>query len=259
LGTEDLLVTKENGILGITLNRPDKLNAMTMEMKTGIIQALSDAENDNTVLTVIITGAGRAFCAGVDLSVFGEMTTNALIADQKIIKDMILALVNLSKPVIAAINGAAVGVGFSLALACDIIIASENARFGGVWVRRGLHPDGGASWLLPRRIGTGKALELLLTGRIIPAAEAAAIGLANQVTTQEELGNATREMARQLSLGAPMAKAMTKASVYQGFGMDIATMMDHETRAQGILSFTEDCQEALSAFSEKRNPVFKWS
>ena len=257
MGNEDILITKENDILNITLNRPDKLNAMTRKMKTGIIQTLKDAEKDDTVRTVIITGAGRAFCAGVDLSVMGEMTTNALIADQKIIKDMILALVNISKPVIAAINGVAVGVGFSLVLASDIIIASEKASFGGVWVQRGLHPDGAASWLLPRRIGTGKALELLLTGRIISADEAASIGLVNQVATHEELGNAARDMARQLSLGAPMAKAMIKASVYQGFGMDIATMLDHETRAQAILSFTEDCREALVAFSEKRTPVFK--
>jgi len=253
-----IMVTKEEGILSITLNRPEKLNTMTLEMKTSITQAIKEAEQDKEVRVTVITGAGRAFCAGVDLGVFEDITPISLLEDQQIIKEMILSIVNTSKPVIAAVNGAAVGIGYSLVLACDIIIASEKARFGGVWVLRGLHPDGGASYLLARRLGIGKACELLLTGEIIDAFKAEKIGLANRVVPPDKLEVAAREMAAALTKGAPLAVGMTKASIYQGLAMDLSTMLDYETRAQAMLSFTEDCKEAMAAFLEKREPVFGW-
>ena len=258
MANKGIIVTKEEGVLSITLNRPEKLNALTLEMKTGITQTIKEAEQDNEIRVVVITGAGRAFCAGVDLSAFEDITPVSLLQDQQIIKEMILTIVNTSKPVIAAVNGAAVGIGYSLVLACDIIIASEKARFGGVWVLRGLHPDGGATYLLARRLGIGKACELLLTGEIIDAFKAERIGLTNHVVPSDKLEIVTKEIAAALTKGAPLAIGMTKASIYQGLAMDLSTMLDYETRAQAMLSFTEDCKEALAAFSEKREPVFKW-
>jgi len=255
--TEDLLVERNDSVLRLTLNRPDKLNAMTLDMKRGIIRALKEAATDDTIRAVVLTGAGRGFCAGVDLDDLQESTLGWLVADQNIIKDMILTLTGYPKPVIAAVNGVAVGIGYSLVLACDIIIAAASARFGGLWIKRGLHPDGGTTWLLPRRVGTGKAQELLLTGRLVPAEEAVRIGLANQVVPDAELAQATGEMVALLAQGAPLAQAWTRASIYQGMTMDLGTMLDYETRAQSVLNFTEDCKEAVAAFMEKRPPVYR--
>jgi 2-(1,2-epoxy-1,2-dihydrophenyl)acetyl-CoA isomerase len=253
-----ILTNKEQSVLKIVLNRPEKLNAMTVTTKPEIIEALREAEKDNSIRSVVITGAGRAFCAGVDLNLLGELSPTNLIEDQQGIKEMILYIRNFPKPVIAAVNGIAVGIGFSLVLACDIIIASDKARFGGVWVQRGLHTDGGAAYLLPQRVGTGKATEMLLTGRVINASEAMQIGLTNQVVDSNQLDTAIRELTLSLEKGAPLAQTWIKSSLNQATSMDLATMLDYETRAQAMLAFTDDSREAVAAFLQKRQPVYKW-
>ena len=257
MGEKTILVSQGAGVFTITLNRPDKLNAMTVETKPEIIAALRTAEKDSGVRSVVITGAGRAFCAGVDLSLLGELTVGALVDDQQGIKEMILALRQFPKPVIAAVNGVAVGIGFSLVLACDLAIASEKARLGGVWVQRGLHTDGGAAYLLPQRIGVLRAMDMLLTGRIVDAPEALRFGLVNQVVPHDQLAPAVSGLTTALARGAPLAQAWIKASIYQCAGIDLATTLDYETRAQSMLAFTEDSKEAVAAFLEKRDPVYK--
>ena len=258
MNSADLLVEKNDSLLRLILNRPDRLNAMTLDMKKGVLRALAEAATDETVRAVVFTGAGRGFCAGVDLDELKESSVGWLVDDQNIIKEIILTLTNYPKPVIAAVNGVAVGIGFSLVLACDIIIAAASARFAGLWVKRGLHPDGGSTLLLPRRVGTGKAQELLLTGRMVPAEEAVRIGLANQMVPDADLAQATADMVALLAQGAPLAQAWIRASIYQGATMELGTMLDYETRAQAVLNFTEDCKEAVTAFVEKRPPVYRW-
>jgi 2-(1,2-epoxy-1,2-dihydrophenyl)acetyl-CoA isomerase len=231
---------------------------MTMEMKREMVSAVKEAESDNTCRAVVITGAGKAFCAGADLGAFSALTPAVLLSDLNVSKELILLLVNMPKPVIAAVQGAAVGVGFSIALASDVIIASNKARFGGVWVGRGLHPDGGATYLLPRRVGYSRASELLLSGRFIEAEEAARIGLVNRVVEPEELETAVASYIEMFARSAPLAIGMTKASLNQAPSMDLATMLEFEMRAQSMLAFTEDSKEAIAAFLEKRTPVYRW-
>jgi len=256
---KSILVSREDSSLRITLNRPDKYNAMLTGTKGEIMEAVRQAAGNNTIRSVVITGAGKAFCAGIDLSVLGALTPASLLADQQEIKALVMAMRQLAKPIIAAVNGVAVGIGFSLALCCDIIIASDRARFGAVWVQRGLHTDGGAAHFLPERVGISKAAELLLTGRIIEAEEAARIGLVNQMVPAEKLESAVKETVALIARGAPLAQAWLKASVYQSAGLDLDTMLDYESRAQAMLAFSQDSKEALAAFTEKRPPVYKWS
>jgi enoyl-CoA hydratase/carnithine racemase len=258
LDDKDLILEKKDGIYTIILNRPEKLNALTNDMKLSITQAITEAGHDNEVRVVVISGAGRGFCSGADVGTLGETTTAQRLQNMQIVSDMILAIVNLPKPVVASVNGAAIGIGYSLALACDVIIASEKARFGGVWVRIGLHPDGGASYLLPRRIGVGKACELLFSGRIIDADEADRLGLVNRVVPGDQLESTVREAAAAMAKGAPLATSLTKTSIYRGLTMDLAAVLELEARAASTLSNTEDSTEAMAAFREKREPIFKW-
>ena len=254
---KSLIVEKKNGICTITLNRPEKLNALTNDMKIGIMQGLKEADRDDEVRVLVITGAGRGFCSGADTSTLGEPTIAQRLESMQMTGQIILAIVNAAKPVIAAVNGAAVGFGLGLALACDVIIASEEAKFGAVWVRRGLHPDSGASYFLPRRIGLGKACELLLSGRVIDASEADKIGLVNRIVPAGQLHSVVNELAASMMKGAPLAVSMAKASLYQGLGMSLATVLELEARATGILGATEDFKEAMAAFKEKREPIYR--
>ena len=255
---KSIIVQKKDGICTITLNQPEKLNALTDEMKIEIAKAIKEAEQDNEVRVMVITGAGRGFCSGADTATLGEATASERLKNMQIVANMILAVLNSPKPVIAAINGVAVGVGFSLALACDIIIASEKARFGGVWVRLGLHPDGGASYLLPRRVGVGRACELLLSGRIIDADEADKIGLVNRVVKPEELMKETKGLAQRIASGPKVAVQFTKRALYRGMlEDDLQGQVDYELYLNTLCFRTEDFKEGVRSFLEKRKPVFK--
>ena len=254
-----IIVEKEEGVATVTLNRPDKLNALTPKMLEELEAATEELAHDNDVKVVVITGAGRAFCAGADLDhpIF-NMTEPADVKEvmQKF-HQIPLNIRKIPKPVIASVNGAAVGAGCNYALACDIVIASETARLGEVFVNIGLHPDCGGTYHLPRLVGTAKACELLFTGKIIDAKEAERIGLVNQVVAADQLETVTKELALSLAKGPFLAISMMKTSIYQGLEMDLASVLEREAATQSICILTDDCKEGISAFKEKRKPIFK--
>jgi len=254
-----LILKKEDGVATVTLNRPEKLNAMNTEMNEEFIQVSREAGEDRSIGAVIITGAGRGFCSGADLSSddFKIASPSAAVRLLEPVRTLIMGIREMPKPVIAAVNGPAAGGGCSLALACDIILASEKARFGLPFVLRALHPDFGATYFLPRMLGLAKANDLILTGRMIDADEADKIGLISRVVPEDQLESVTREIAMTLARGAPLAISMTKASINKVLQMDLTTALECEARAQSILMMSEDFRESTSAFLEKRAPVFK--
>jgi len=256
---QTLLYDKADAIATITLNRPDKLNAMSPRLLDELVAALREADEAEEVRAIIITGAGRGFCSGADLSPEEETPEGEGHHPELFDRfgKMALALEKAHKPLLAAVNGAAVGAGLSLALGCDIRIASERARFSSIFVRRGLVPDGGASLLLPRLVGLPRALELMFLGDIIDAAEAERIGLVSQVVPHEELMNAAREMAKRLAKGPPLALELIRKIVYRGLTHnDLALQVEAEAAANRITMASEDYQEGVRAFMEKREPEF---
>ncbi len=255
---KNLIVKKGDGVATITLNRPESMNAMNGEMLKELLAAIDDAGEDEAVRVVILTGAGRAFCAGADLksSTFEEGRPVGM----KTINDwgsIPIKLRSMPKPVITAVNGAAAGGGLGIALAGDIIIASEKARFGHVFTNIGLMSDTGSSYFLPRVIGTSKALEFIFSGRVMDAREAEKLGIANQVVPEDQLETVTKELALKLAKRPPIALGLAKISVYQGLTMDLATSIQWEGRGHHLCFLTEDMKEGVKAFKEKREPVFK--
>jgi len=258
---EFVLYSKGDGIGTITLNRPDSLNALGGAMRQEILAALETAVADNEVRVIVITGAGKAFCAGGDVKEFVSGTSRSesdLPLDQVATRDKVVLLIQATgKPVIGAINGVAAGGGCNLALACDMRIASERARFAEVFVRRGIHTDWGGIWLLPRLVGYAKAAELIFSGEVIDAQEALRIGLVNKVVPHDDLPAATREFALKFVKNAPIPIALAKKGLQQYMKMDLAQALDHERMAQEICRKTEDRVEGMKSFVEKREPVFK--
>ncbi|HJX12423.1 MAG TPA: enoyl-CoA hydratase [Dehalococcoidales bacterium] len=256
---KNILLKKEEGIATLTLNRPEKLNAMTLGMVDEILQVIRDLGQDSSIRAVIMTGAGLGFCSGADLSSddFKITSPSAGLKMMRPATQLVMAFREMPKPVIAAVNGPAVGGGLSLALACDIIIASEKAVFGAPFVLRGLHPDFGVTYFLPRVVGAARASDLLLTGRIVDAAAADRMGLVSRVVPEGQLESAAIELARVLTRGAPLAIGLTKVSINKALAMDLATTLECEARAQSILCVSEDFNEAMAAFMAKREPVFK--
>ena len=256
---EDLLLDKKDGIATITLNAPEKMNALTVGIKRSLSLAVDDIANDDDVRVVIVTGAGRGFCAGGDVSRMGaarEKTRSERL--QVLGKDTATAFPKLDKPVIAAINGACIGAGLSVALSCDIRIASENAKFGSGFILRGLVPDNAATYYLPRVVGLSKALELMLTGKMFSAAEAEQLGIVSRVVPLDELMKVANELAAEIAKQPPVALELTKRLVWRSMIDDIAHHLDWETYAQNICHETEDHKEAVRAFMEKRpQPQFK--
>jgi 2-(1,2-epoxy-1,2-dihydrophenyl)acetyl-CoA isomerase len=261
--TEELIYSCKDGVATLTFNRPDKLNACTTAMYDGLCQVVDAVRKDDDVRVLVITGAGRGFCAGSDVG--GRLGARA--AGQRIEKSRQetvqpvgyfgAALYGLDKPTIAAINGIAVGAGLSFALLCDIRIASDKARFGATWVRMGLIPDVGATLLLPRMIGLDRALELAYTGDIIDAKEAERIGLVTRVVPHEELMEVTGELALKIAQGPSVAIELMKRCMYRAAGGDYNAQLDFESYAQNICFQTEDFKEAATAFREKREPRFR--
>jgi 2-(1,2-epoxy-1,2-dihydrophenyl)acetyl-CoA isomerase len=256
---KNIILKKEERVATITLNRPEKLNALTVPMFDELAQACGEVGEDDEVRVVIITGAGKGFCSGADLN-SPDFRPESLEACQELmekIRRVVMGIRNIPKPVIAAVNGVAIGGGCNLALACDIILASDKARFSQPYVQRGIHPDFGGIYFLPRLIGLAKASNLLLTGRVIDASEADRIGLVSRVVPANQLEDVTRELAIALAKSPPLAMRMTRDSIHQALMMDLPEALDCETKAQSILSLTEDHREAIDAFNEKREPFFK--
>ena len=254
---EGLLFEKKDNIATITLNAPDKLNAISTKMRASLLQIIDDLGKDDSVKVVILTGAGRGFCAGADLSELtaGPMPEPTLY--ERLQGPPRPAFFKLEKPVIAAINGACVGAGLSLALTCDIRIASDKAKFGSAFIKLGATPDNGMSYWLPRIMGTAAALEFLLTGKIIMGAEAKQSGLVSQVVPPEELMKVSQELAAQIAQYPLLALSLTKRLVYRGLLGDIAHQYDWEGWAGQFIMQTKENKEAMNAFTEKRPAEFK--
>jgi len=262
-----ILVEIDDGVATITLNRPDKLNAITLEMDGKLFEALHRLDADEHVRAIVVTGAGRAFCAGFDLSggdVFGEDAhaahDSALGTSSERIDER-AGLWRLRTPIIGAINGAAVGAGLTLACLFDINIVAEDAKLGFVFTRRGILPDANIHWSLPRLIGTQKALDLLLTGRMFRGAEAAEMGLALRAVPTEDVLTTATELARDIAANTSAAAVgISKQLVYSGWcNTDPGAAIRDETQLVWWLGTQPDAIEGVMSFMEKREPVWKVS
>jgi 2-(1,2-epoxy-1,2-dihydrophenyl)acetyl-CoA isomerase len=258
---KDIIYEKENHIAKITLNRPERMNSFSTAMNVNLRRALKDAEKDKNIRVIILTGTGRAFCSGADVKEMADTTgkKGAIAVYKKQERNIPIfgMLRNIDKPVIAAVNGVAVGGGCDLALACDIRIASEKARFAEVYIRRGLFPECGGTYFLPRLIGIDKALLMLWTGDMIDAREAEKLGIVTMVVPHEDLEMTAMELAEKLAKSAPLAIQRDKRAVYDGLKMDLDETLKYAEQVSMELRRTKDHQEGATAFVEKREPVFK--
>ena len=258
-GTESVLdVAIEDGLAVVTLQRPDALNALNGELKDALADMVREARYDDRVRAVLLTGSGRAFSAGGDLS---EMDPNrtpqqARTRQDKLLYEVFVPLAQLPKPVVAAVNGHAHGAGLSLALACDIVVAADDAPMSLGFVHRGLVPDCGVLYFLPRIVGTVRAKELLLTGRRFTGAEAVAMGLISQAVPAQDLLTTARELATTLASGATVALGMTKTLVDRSWDCTLEQFSELEAFSAAVSRATSDHREALEAFRDKRPAQF---
>jgi enoyl-CoA hydratase/carnithine racemase len=259
----EIIYDVSEGIATITLNRPERMNAFTWEMLDAWAAALTSAQQDEAVSVIIVTGAGKAFCSGGDVKNMGERRERTPLERKLDIADHVhsvpLALENIDKPVIAAVNGAAIGAGMDLALQCDLRYAAAGARFGETYVRVGLVPGGGGTWFLPRLVGTAKALELFWTGDIIDANEAERLGIVNHVVPDDQLTTHVRAVAARIAAGPPLSVRFIKRAVYQGQRIDLRTSLDLISSHYAVVSSSADHREAVAAYLEKRKPKFTGS
>lgn len=253
---ETLIVDEADRVVTITMNRPRRKNAansVMWEELSDVVRALHSADD---VRAVILTGAGGDFCSGADVS--GEETRSRhMLHSMRHIGDLCLSLQRLAQPTVAKVRGVAAGAGLNMALACDMVIAAEGARFSEIFARRGLVVDFGGSWLLPRLVGMHRAKELVLLADIIDSAEADRIGLVNRVVPEAELDDTVDSIAARLAAGPPIALAMSKRLLNNSFDVTLEQALDDEGLAQTVTFSTEDVAEAMGAFIDKRDPVFR--
>ncbi len=265
MGYPDIQVEMAGHVVTVTLDRPEQMNALTPEMSDSLLAALEQAGRDDEVRVVIITGAGRAFCAGGDMktmTVRAEREKTAvgrIEALQASGRRIPIVIKQLHKPVIASINGAAMGWGCDLAVACDIRVAADSARFGELFVKRGLIPDGGSTYNLPRLIGMDKAAELVFTGRTIDAAEALKIGLVTRVVAAAELRQATELLAQEIAVNAPLAVQSAKRLMQAQVNLTLEQSMEQVAMFLSALRQSDDHREGVAAFLEKREANFRGS
>jgi 2-(1,2-epoxy-1,2-dihydrophenyl)acetyl-CoA isomerase len=253
----DLRVELDDAIATLTLDRPDALNSLTISLKEEILRALRDVARNPAVRVVILTGAGRAFCAGQDLRERLEPNATPLATEvRERYNPIILAMRRLEKPIVGAINGIAAGAGASLAFACDIRIAAEGASFLLAFGRVGLIPDSGATWFLPRLVGPAKAAEMAMTDEPLTAADAERFGLVARVVPAAELDEAARALASRLAASAPRALGLTKRAFDRAAESTLEEALEYEAWLQGIAGATADHAEGMAAFIEKRPPRF---
>jgi 2-(1,2-epoxy-1,2-dihydrophenyl)acetyl-CoA isomerase len=246
----------KNGVAWLTLNRPDKLNAFTEQMNKEVGKAVKQAAKDNDARCLVIAAEGKAFCSGEDLGSIGEETDHGEILRNRY-NPMVMTLANFEKPIVAAINGAAAGAGMSLALACDFRIASEKASFIEAFIHVGLVPDSGNLFYLPRLVGHAKALELAVLGEKIKADEAKELGLVTKVVAPESLVEETAAFAERLAAMPTKAIGLIKRYLRESWDSSLEEMLEKEAYAQRTAGLTEDHQEGVNAFLEKRRPQFK--
>jgi len=257
-----LLYEVKDGIATLTLNRPDRLNALGDTLREDLFAAVTRASADPEVRVMVVTGAGKGFCAGGDVKAMNERKESGgerpLAEKVAPLRDQVLfAMRDAPQPIIAAVNGAAAGAGMNLALACDMRIASTAAKFAQAFVRRGLHPDWGGTYFLPRAVGMAKACELTFTGDVIDAAEALRLGIVSRVVAPEELLPVAYELARKIAAGPPVAIRLAKRALQRNAEGDLRSALEFETFAQNACFETEDAREGIRAFVEKRPPVFR--
>ena len=257
--SDTMLLDVSERIATLTLNRPDKLNALSGEMMEELVPIMERLAEDKEVRCVVVTGAGRGFCAGGDVS---GMASGETVPDQnpvarlRRLEETSRQLHEMPKPTIAMVNGPAAGAGLSIALACDIRIAGESARFGTAFIRIGFSGDFGGTWMLQRLVGPAKARELYFTGDLIDAREAERIGLVNRVVPDDQLASETRALAERMAKGPPIALARMKQNMNLGLVSDYSTLLDAEAEGMIMTATTEDNREAVKAFLEKRPPTF---
>ena len=246
----------ENGVVTVTLNRPEKKNAINGQMWDELGATFREIGESDTDRVMVLTGAGGEFCAGADLTPDGKNAKHQL--DRMHYYGWVgLALHEIPKPVIAKIPGVAVGAGLNMALGCDLIVAGESARFSEIFARRGLALDLGGSWILPRLVGLHKAKELALLADIISAEEAERIGIVNRVVPDDKLDAFVDDWAGRLAAGPPLALQMTKRMLTSAFSSSMSEALHWEAMAQTVTSGSKDTQEAMKAFFDKREPVFR--
>ncbi len=263
---ETVILEKDNHIATLTLNRPDRMNAVGPQMARDILAALNEADNDDDARVLIFTGAGKAFCAGADVGGMsggeregvGTMTTD----DQRryharVVGKIGQTLQRMQKPTIAMVNGVAVGGGCDMALACDLRTGCENTRFMNAFIRMGLLPGWGGTWLYPRVMGLGRALQYLLTGDFLVAQEAERIGVLNILTTADNLKKDTLALATKIAEGPPIAIRLMKMQVYKGLQTDMETAVEMAAACETIALTSADHKEAVAAFREKRKANFQ--
>jgi len=260
-GAYELIAVSIAGPVGtITLNRPDKLNALTVEMVEDMASAVRMLGAAEAVRVIVITGAGKAFCSGADVGLLRDLMTRGDEATGRRLVDSLRAVAHgireAPQPVVAAVNGVAAGGGANLALACDMRIAADSAQIGQVFMKIGLHPDFGGTYYLPRLVGASKALELILGAELVGAPELLRLGIVNRVVPAAELADATQAWARQIAAAPPLAVRRAKRAVYLSERSTLDEMLDYELDAQLACFRSADGKEGIAAFFEKRTPHF---
>lgn len=258
---EPILVERDGGAVRVTLNRPEKKNALTVRMADELAAVVAEVGARAADRVLVITGAGGAFCSGADLtdaeSTAGMVGSAAALDQMRRFHAAPLAIHRLPKPVVAAVPGVAAGAGCNLALACDLVVASADARFSEIFVRRGLTLDCGGSWLLPRLIGLHRAKELAFLGEMVDAPRAESLGLVNRVVPPEELEATVAGLAGRLAAGPPVALAAMKQGIHQALTRSFAQALEMEALSQTVCVSTADTAEAMRAFAERREPRFE--
>lgn len=253
---ETLQVERAEGIVTITLDRPHKKNAINTVMWDELLATANEIVRSSDDRCVVLTGSGGDFCSGADLSGDGGGPTNHQLANMRGINAVLQAFHELPQPTIAKIDGVVAGVGLSFALGCDLVVATEEARFSTIFAKRGLSLDGGQSWLLPRIVGMHRAKELALFADVLPAAEVLSMGLINRVVPADAIDDLVATWAARLAAGPPIALAMTKRMLNRSFEQSFEQALDDEARCQTVNFGTQDTVEAITAFIQKRDPKF---
>jgi len=255
-----LIVERDGGVVTVTMNRPERKNAANGTMWRELLAVFDDTAADRAARVLVLTGAGGAFCSGADLSDPSDVAGrpgDPYLVQMRALADVALRLHRFPKPTIAKVGGVAAGAGMSLAIGCDLVVASESARFSQIFARRGLSVDFGASWLLPRLIGLHRAKELAFFADILTSAEAAEFGLVNRVVRDEDLDPFVDDWARRLAVGPTLALSMTKTMLNNSMAVSMEQALEDEARSQTANFGTRDTREALAAFVERRPPVFE--
>jgi len=257
----DVLITHLDSVATVTLNRPEVMNAVDHPMRKNLFAAFDELARAADIRAVVLTGAGKSFCAGSDLkSAAANPDTSVRRTARTLLHDfqpLIECISRMDKPVIAAVNGSALGVGMSLALACDLMVVADTAYLKSPFVGIGLIPDGGAAWFLTRRIGYARTLEVLTEGEKLTAARCLELGLANRMVAADTLASSAAAWAAQLAEKAPIAMALTKRVARLSMSVGLSEALTLEAELQTLCASTEDAREAIAAFAEKRTPTFR--